>query len=334
MPSLPAPVRAYLEQISITARAPAFLLTSAAGIVLEAGGELARYALPETCGQPLPASWQFLGDFLTMQEEVLDLPHMKVGGRSSVDLHLIRSERGIFVIVLDAGAQEASLGLLQQQTNELSLLQRRQHKLLEQYVGSGMTETLMQQIWDPSSEGERRVVTTLFADIRGFTPYSEAAPPGQVFRTLNSYLRAMITPITAAGGFIDKLIGDQVMALFGLLPGDGEPAARAVQAALQIVASVRALHPAVDVALGVGVGITTGPVALGILGTKERRAFSAIGHHVNVAARLQSQARHGEILIDAASYAQLGAEKSRFTPRLLQLKGLLTPMTAYACELP
>ena len=304
MASLPAVVSAYLEQISITARAPAFLLVSAAGIVLEAGGELGRYGLTAACAQPLPESWEFLGDFLTMQEEALDLPCMKVGGRSSIDLHLIRSDKGVYIVVLDASAQEATLSLVQQKTNELSLLQGRQQKLVEQYVGTGVAETLMGRSWDPTSQGERKIMTTMFADIRGFTPYSEAAPPGQVFATLNSYLRAMITPITEAGGFIDKLIGDQVMALFGLLPTAGEPAAQAVGAALQIVASVRALQPLVDVRLGVGIGITTGPVALGILGTKERRAFSAIGHHVNVAARLQSQARRGAILIDAASYAR------------------------------
>jgi class 3 adenylate cyclase len=283
----------------------------------------------------LPTSWQFLGDFLTMPEEALDLPCIKVGGRAAMDLHLIRCDKGVFIVVLDASAQEFSQGLIQQKSNELSLLHGRQQKLLEQYVGSGIADTLMQQIWDPTSQGERRILTILFADIRGFTPYSEVAPPGEVFQTLNSYLRAMINPITDQGGFVDKLIGDQVMALFGLLPEDEEPAASAVRAALQIVAGVRELHGqgTVEVELGVGVGITTGPVALGILGTKQRRAFSAIGHHVNVAARLESHARRGEILIDAASYAQLGADKTRFSKKLLQLKGLTTPMTAYACEL-
>jgi adenylate cyclase len=124
------------------------------------------------------------------------------------------------------------------------------------------------------------------------------------------------------------------MALFGILPAEGQPAQRAVRAALQIVAGVRELYEQgiVDVAMGVGIGITTGPVALGILGTKQRRAFSAIGHHVNVASRLEAHARRGEILIDTVSYSQLGVDKIRFREKQLQLKGLLTPMTAYACE--
>ncbi len=335
MANFPEPVSAYLEALSITARAPAFLLVSADGTVLTCGGELARYALDGCSGQPLPPSWQFLGDFLSMPEAVLDLPCIKVGASDAMDLHLIRNDEGVFIVVLDASAQAVSQGLIQQKSNELSLLHGRQQKLLEQYVGSGITDTLLQQSWDPMSQGERRVLTILFANIRGFTPYSEVAPPGKVFKTLNSYLRAMIDPITEQGGFVDKLNGDQVTALFGLLPDDGEAAARAVRAARQIVAGVRALHVqgTVEIVLNVGIGITTGPVAVGILGTKQRRAFSAIGHHVNVAAGLEGQAQRGEILVDSATYAQLGADKPRFNKKLLQLKALRTPMTAYACEL-
>lgn len=350
MSSFPASVGAYLERISIMARFPAFLLIAPDGTILDRGGELALYGLdaassPDNAGsagvgQALPEPWRFLLDFLPLpqQEESMELPLVKVGTAGHVDLHILSDERGAWIIFLDASAQEARQRLVQQRTNELSLLEGRQQKLLRQYIGEGIAENLLKQLWDPGSEGERRVLTILFADIRGFTAYSEARPPGHVFQILNSYLRAMIDPITARGGWIDKLIGDQVMALFGLLPGQEaqtshDPVADAVQAAQQIVRDVRALsdQKALGIELDVGIGITTGSVALGVLGTSERRSFSAIGHHVNVASRLESQARRGEIVIDSATYERLGEERARFQQQVMLLKGLATPFIAYVC---
>lgn len=338
MGSFPAPVGAYLERISIAARTPAFLLLAPDGSVLDRGGALTQYGLD---GEPsvLPEPWRFLLDFLPLQEESLELPLVKIGTTGHVDLHLLNSSGsametgGAWIIFLDATAEEARQRAVQQRTNELSLLEGRQQKLLRQYIGEGIAETLLKQLWDPGSEGERRVLTILFADIRGFTAYSESRPPGQVFQILNSYLRAMIDPITGRGGWIDKLIGDQVMALFGLLPQSQDPVVDAVQAAQQIVRDVRALSAGktLGIELDVGIGITTGSVALGVLGTSERRSFSAIGHHVNVASRLESQARRGEIVIDSATYDRLGEDRARFQQQVLLLKGLATPFIAYVC---
>lgn len=338
MASVPAPVREYLEQINLAARAPAFLLLREDGVVLEAGGELAFYGLSEPCGKPLPELWSFLTDFLPLppEEESLDLPRLKLGSRESVDLHLLRSDGGVFVVFLDARVQEASQRSLQQKTNELSLLEGRQQKLLRQYIGSDIAETLLQEGWDPASSGERRVMTTLFADIRGFTPYSEASAPEQVFRTLNMYLGVMLDPILAHGGWVDKLVGDQVMALFGLVQSAVAAPVRAVLAASQIVHHVRGLRTQGPTAAGldIGIGITTGPVALGIMGTKERRCFTAIGHHVNLAARLESQAQRGEILIDQATYDHLGDDRARFKQKQMLLKGVSIPIAAYSSIAP
>jgi class 3 adenylate cyclase len=334
---LPLPVAAYLAEISVAARAPAFLLLTPDLRIAASGGECLRYGLAVPIGGVLPESWRFLYDFLPLseQEESLDLPCIQPDGGVLVDIHLLRGEEGIWIILLDARAQEEQQRLIQQKTNELTLQQGQQQKLLRQYVGAGIAETLPSKGWDPSSEGERRVLTVLFADICGFTSYSEARSPGLVFRTLNDYLRAMIDPITARAGWIDKLIGDEVMALFGLLPLRGDQSVQAVEAAVEIMHRVRALHaePDRDVALQVSVGIATGPVALGILGTKERRSFTAIGHHVNLAARLETYARPGEILIDEPTFEKLGEMRSRFAQRQLLLKGLTAPLSAFGLTL-
>lgn len=330
MASVPAQVAAYLTQICITARAPAFLRVAADGRIAELGGELQRYGLTALVGQSLAEPWLFLKDFLVFDEESLDLPFIQVGAGVLVDLHFLRSDEGTWIIILDASALEERQRRVQQQAHELSLQQRSQQKLLRQYVGAGVAEKLPS--WDPTSEGERRELTVMFADLCGFTPYCEARSPGQVFRTLNAYLGAMIEPIVASGGFVDKLIGDEVMALFGLLPVAGDQAVHAVHAAAQLMQEVRARYERADleVALKVSIGIATGPVAVGVLGTRERRSFTVIGHHVNLAARLESQARPGELLIDAATHSRLGSQQALFEPRKLLLKGMATPLAAFS----
>lgn len=122
------------------------------------------------------------------------------------------------------------------------------------------------------------------------------------------------------------------MALFGLLPqsqDSQDSVAEAVHAAQQLVRDVRALDQKVlGIELDVGIGITISSGALGALGTSERRSFSAIGHHVNVASRLESQARRGGIVIDSATCERLGEARSRFQQQVLLLKGLATPFIA------
>jgi len=81
--------------------------------------------------------------------------------------------------------------------------------------------------------------------------------------------------------------------------------------------------------LGAGIGITTGAVAVGVLGTRERRQFTIIGHHVNLAARLQGQALAGEIIVDEPTLLTLGEFAQGFTPRALDLKGLQDRVAAY-----
>ena len=185
-----------------------------------------------------------------------------------------------------------------------------------------------------SEEGERRELTMLFADVRGFTPFSEYQSPDVIFATLNLYLRAMIQSVLNESGMIDKIIGDAVMAIFGVMPTGGIAADHAIRAAIRMLDSVREVnlqqmkqgHSPLDI----GIGVATGPVVVGYLGTKDRRTFSVIGHHVNLAARLESQARTGEILIDDNTYrSATDPVKSRFSMTHLTLKGFSSSSRAY-----
>jgi class 3 adenylate cyclase len=154
-----------------------------------------------------------------------------------------------------------------------------------------------------------------------------------VFDMLNAYLAAMIRPVLDGGGVVDKIVGDAVMAVFGLLPsGSGAPdlavaTAREILKRTAVVAADRqqAGHPV----MGVGVGIGTGPVVLGVLGSKDRRTLSVTGHSVNLAARLESRAAPGEILMDARTADLLTGDRTGLTTKVLDIKGMDKPITAF-----
>ena len=143
----------------------------------------------------------------------------------------------------------------------------------------------------------------------------------------------MLDPIQEHSGIVDKIAGDAVMAVFGILNAvDASPklAVHTATAILRNVADVNRLRTAEgQPCLEVGIGIATGPVAVGLIGTFERRGFSAIGHHVNFASRLQGQARPGEILLDEESHRLLEQDGVRFNERMLQLKGFSNPVRAF-----
>ena len=123
------------------------------------------------------------------------------------------------------------------------------------------------------------------------------------------------------------------LAVFGLLPSELAAPGLAAAAAREILKStdlVAAERQRVgQPALGVGVGIATGAVVLGILGSKERRTLSVTGHSVNLAARLESRAAPGEILMDERTFDALEWDRAGFAPRVLDLKGMDSPITAF-----
>lgn len=250
---------------------------------------------------------------------------------SMVDAHFFESDGYFWLMLLDAGDKAASQRQLQQKANELVLLRDAHARILDQHLGKGMTERLLNI--DFQKGGERRVLSVLFADIRGFTTYCEHRSPADVFEMLNTYLTAMIRPVLDGGGIVDKIIGDAVMAVFGLLPSGLSAPGQAVTAAGEILKSTDVVASARQraglAALGVGVGIATGPVVLGVLGSKDRRTLSVTGHSVNLAARLESQASPGQFLMDEGTYEALQGNRAAFRSRELDLKGMDNSITAY-----
>lgn len=143
--------------------------------------------------------------------------------------------------------------------------------------------------------GEEREVTILFADLRGFTTLSEALPPRALVALLNRYLDCMSQAIEAHGGVIDKFIGDAIMALYGAPLASPESADRALRSALALRAAIAQLNRELATEgiapLAIGVGINTGRVIAGNMGSQRRLNYTVVGDGVNIAARLQALTR-------------------------------------------
>jgi adenylate cyclase len=160
---------------------------------------------------------------------------------------------------------------------------------------------------DPDSlqlGGRRSVITVLFADIRGYTSFSETVSPETLVMVLNRYLAAAADAILQQSGTIDKFLGDAVMAWFNAPIPQYDHTLRAVSSALGIKYAMDNLHRGMppEGRLSFGVGIHTGEAVLGLVGTEKRLEYTAIGDSVNTTKRIQENAAPGQILISQQAY--------------------------------
>lgn len=169
----------------------------------------------------------------------------------------------------------------------------------------------------------------LFADVRGFTSYAESLSPGEVAATMERFYRTAARTVIDHEGIVDKLVGDQVMALFWPMIMLGDAIEAMVSAAEDLLRSV-GYGSDEGPWLPLGVGLDYGEAQLGNLGTEEMRDFTALGDVVNTAARLQASAAAGEILMASHVYDAVRGSYPRATRRELELKGKSAPTTAYA----
>jgi adenylate cyclase len=174
---------------------------------------------------------------------------------------------------------------------------------------------------------KKREVAVFFSDIRGFTPLSDRMAPDRIIAMLNIYLRKEAEIIERNHGSIDKYIGDAVMALF-----EGPDAFNdAVRSAIEVQAAMDELNGAraFDEPVQIGVGIAGGEVVMGAVGYEDRLEFAVIGRTVNLAARLTSVARGGEILISEAAAAAIGGGQACERVDGMKLKGFAEAVTCY-----
>jgi adenylate cyclase len=229
------------------------------------------------------------------------------------------------------------MGTLADAFNDMTrglLLRERYRSVLNKVVSQDVATELLKG--DVELGGENRLVTVLFADIRGFTALTEGMEPQQVIGLLNECMECLSRAIDAEGGVVDKFIGDEVMAVFGAPVTQEDHARRAVAAALHMRAEMARLNQTRqgrgERPLGVGVGINSGIAVAGNMGSTNRLNYTVVGDAVNLASRLAGQARAGEILISEATL-RLGGEGIH-APLLggRALKGFSSEVQVYAVE--
>jgi len=181
----------------------------------------------------------------------------------------------------------------------------------------------------PDSEGERRVVTVLFADFEGYTSLVSRMDPERVRELINPAFEALVPHIEKYGGTIDKFIGDEVMALFGAPVAHEDDARRACLAALDMAAELERYNARRGSSLRLHFGMGTGLVVAGDIGSSRHRGYSAVGNAVNRAARLASKASGGLILVDAATRALAGPGFAFEELPPVELKGFPEPTVPY-----
>jgi class 3 adenylate cyclase len=172
-------------------------------------------------------------------------------------------------------------------------------------------------------------VSILFADLQRFTPFAERSTPTEVVALLNEYFGAIVPIIFDAGGTVVQFVGDAVMAIFNAPLRQPDHAARASRAALALQAAVSSIASGDTARPRFRVGVNTGTAVVGNIGGQSLRNFTAIGDAVNLAARLQTYAEAGQVVIGQRTYELVRDEaitRSLGTP---SLKGKSDPIAVY-----
>jgi PAS domain S-box-containing protein len=204
-----------------------------------------------------------------------------------------------------------------------------QRKLFEKMVSPAVIDQLNPDALQLG--GRRAEITGLFADIRGFTSYSETLKPEELVSILNQYLAGCADAVLAHEGTIDKFLGDAIMAWFNAPIPQPDHTLRAVRAALGIRDAIKALHKKLpkEAHLSFGVGIHYGDAVLGLVGTERRLDYTAIGDSVNTAKRIQENSGPGQILISEAAYAHVKKKVEVKEVEPVQAKGKSQPIQVY-----
>jgi adenylate cyclase len=169
-----------------------------------------------------------------------------------------------------------------------------------------------------SREGESRQVTLLFSDIRGFTTLSESRTPQEVVSLLNRYFSRQVEVIFRNGGALDKFIGDCIMAIWGAPLDDAKNAEHAIQCALEMVDTLEAFRKDLgdaDANFDVGIGIHSGPAVVGLIGSEQRREYTAIGDTVNLASRVEGLTKGVARILVSEDTMRLCPDTFDFVPR-------------------
>jgi PAS domain S-box-containing protein len=202
-------------------------------------------------------------------------------------------------------------------------------------VAPRVRDRLLADIENLTLDGRKQVITVLFADLSGFTSFSEKHEPETVFSVLNSYLSIAAQAILEQEGTLDKFMGDSVLAIWNSPDEQPDHALRAVRAAREIIQRSLMAHNEFsnpEQQMIFRVGITTGEAIIGNVGTNELFNYTAIGDVVNLAQRLQATAKSGEILVEKSTYDIVSDYVQTDTLQHISVKGREQIVQAYTIK--
>jgi class 3 adenylate cyclase/CHASE3 domain sensor protein len=256
------------------------------------------------------------GDF----GQVVNVPNRDEFGRLTVNLNRTSTR------LASLYSELTSLNQNLEKTIEEQLSQLRRTEELRRYVSPQVADAIIGEGSRVTLTPTRRNLTILVSDIRGFTEMAERMEPEELVDALNQYFTAMTDVVFSHGGTLDKYLGDGILAFFGDPIPFEDHAERAVatafgmQEALERLANIWMVK--YDESLSVGIGISTGYVTVGNIGSSDRIEYTVIGNHVNVASRLATNALPGQILVTDRTMAAVRDEVIGIEVEALSLKGV------------
>jgi PAS domain S-box-containing protein len=251
---------------------------------------LAQTALPHLVEEVKQAGTQYVGTEIESDVPPRGTVHLSFSISSLKDS--AGSSQGVTIVVDDLTEKRRL-----QATREM----------FRRYVAPAVVDRLETHPDQLKLGGKRQELTILFADIRGFTSFSEQLPPEKLVDILNEYLTLAADAILQQEGTLDKFMGDAVMGLFNAPLAQSNHPLRAARAALAMRAAVVRLHQRLpeELRLHYGIGIHTGEAVVGNVGTEQQMNYTAIGDAVNLAKRLQEWAAGGQIILSGQTYARI-----------------------------
>jgi adenylate cyclase len=201
------------------------------------------------------------------------------------------------------------------------------------YLSDEIVNTLLENPEGQKLGGERRKITILTSDLRGFTSLSEQLPPEKVIQVLNFYLGQMTEVITQHNGTIDEFMGDGILVLFGAPICRASDAQRAIACAIAMQLAMEQVNQQVqtwDLApLEMGIGIHTGEVVVGNIGSEKRTKYGVVGGPVNLTYRIEACTIGGQVLISQETLKAAGSTVQIADKQTASLKGVAAPITIY-----
>jgi adenylate cyclase len=240
-----------------------------------------------------------------------------------------KEELGIFSVI----AAEAAMSFDNARSHEELSQRIIERQALERFLSGAIVEKILANPDQIHLGGENQTATIMFTDIRGFTRMAEKMEPQQVVELLNEYFTEMTDLIFENGGTLDKYLGDGIMAVFGAPITKPDDPARSVKTAIEMQRAMARLNRDWEArgqpALRAGVGVNTGAVTAGNIGSTKRMDYTVIGDAVNLASRLCANAAGGQILVSESTFAQLGGSRPAKKLEPIRVKGRDTPVEVY-----